>query len=1188
MQILVLNESSKKALVRSRRVLSKFLPQLGSSTWAGALSEEGLEDLKAALKAAGVSKNTAISCLQVEGRGRLTPRWTLGSRAPFDDSGRFAFRQTQARPVAQPPVARSPRERLSLALLRLAGLAHDTGKASQAFADKLRRGSGAEALRHELVSFLVLAESLRTAQVTDTQWLTRVRDNPRELVGCVEDHALLPANSPLLQRVRDALASARRAQEQRQAVTEGASEGALDVRQMLLTGLEIRELTKTAPALSTLLWLVLTHHRLPDSDQTAQAWWAGQHLHLPKESGDLFVADLDACLRVAKGTPPWQEDAWLKSVSSAADYALQALAELSRSADEPASGGAPAESGNEPDHSSAVALLSAHYLRPALILADHLGSQRAKFSFYKSDRQAKEHIFANTLGEKAYGDTLARHEVEVARLTRKVIHLYEARWPTTQLPSSSRSVVRPLPAPFDWQMHLEDACLEARAHGPVFASIIAETGAGKTLGGLRAVNALSQGQLRVTLALGQRSLTQQSADAMLNDAGLNAKDLVVAVGNPQTLGLADKFKDLKEQEAARFGSESAEGLDASMTLFAKAAPELGWLEGFCTEKEAPELWGGKSLDMLAAPVLACTADHLVSSATLLRGGDAKMYLRLASSDLWLDEIDAYSANDLQSIGKLVFTSGLHGRNVVLMSATLSPEVRNGLYDAWVRGLTTRAHLKGTSSAHACVFSSNTVDSEVVLSPQSPLAPQAWQAYASRVAAAYQQASAESPRRRARAIPLDLEGTKTGAFETITQATCDLHRDHHVVDPETGVRVSVGFVRLNTAKNAWALAQHLSSRAAGDIDIRFVAYHSKYPRTYLGVLDATLGELTNRKHPTRFLQATALRRALHETTKKDLLVVVCTTTLIETGRDFDFDWCVLEPRSVRGEIQAVGRVGRHRRHLRAHAPNVALLSHPLRALEPPEDRSKESVWGRPGVEDELVGLRVTHSLPAVFTKLDLRATPAATPTKAVPLGRLGQKRQQAASVTTPTSAASDGYVRQAREALPVDQWEQAMDASPCLLPRPDYATDRIGHLERRTQALHLSEASPWDRNSPYPPSLALYLGTLASLNREHAQRTPFRGAREAQLMFVPQAGAVSYVDEQAAKKGTPAPRRPALGADFIEVSPARALLPDIQGDAEKLFTGTDPNIDGCSLRCAWHLGAEKKLAWHPLLGFREGS
>lgn len=1187
MQILVLNESSKKALVRSRRVLSKFLPQLGSSTWAGALSEEGLEDLRTALRAAGVSKNTAISCLQVEGRGRLTPRWTLGSRAPFDDSGRFAFRQTEARAVAQPPVARSPRERLNLALLRLAGLAHDTGKASQAFADKLRRGHGAEALRHELVSFLVLAESLRTAQVTDVQWLSRIRENPRAMVGCVEGSTLLPADSLALQCVKEALASARRAHEQRQANrTEGEPEGALDVRQMLLSGSDIQGLMQTAPALSTLLWLVLTHHRLPDSDQTAQAWWAGQHLHLPSEALNIFVADLDACLQVARGTPPWQDDAWLKSVSSAAESALQALAELNFSLSEnlPSTAAVP-----ELSEAATTALLSAHYLRPALILADHLGSQRAKFSFYKSDKQAKEHIFANTLSEKEYGDTLARHELEVARLTRKVVHLYETRWPATELPRTSLSVVRPLPAPFDWQMHLEDACQEARAQGPVFVSIIAETGAGKTLGGLRAVNALNQGRLRVTLALGQRSLTQQSADAMLNDAGLNAKDLVVAVGSPQTLGLADKFKALKEEESSRFGSESAEGAEAGLTLSTKTAPDLTWLEGFCTEKEAPELWGSKSLAMLAAPVLACTADHLVSSATLLRGGDAKMYLRLASCDLWLDEIDAYSANDLQSIGKLVFTSGLHGRNIVLMSATLTPEVRNGLYGAWIRGLTARAHLKGIPSAHACVFSSNTLGSEVVLSAQTALEPQTWQAYASRVAAAYQKASEESPRRRAKLIPLDLNGTKTDAFEALAQAACSLHRPHHTVDPETGVRVSVGFVRLNTAKNAWTLARHLSERDSRDIDVRFVSYHSKYPRTYLGVLDATLGELTNRKHPHRFLQTQALRRALQETTKKDLVVVVCTTTLIETGRDFDFDWCVLEPRSVRGEIQAIGRVWRHRRSLTAREPNVALLSHPLKVLEPPEDRSKESVWGRPGVEDELVGLRVTTALPAVFAKLDVRASAPSTaaPQKVIPRGRLGRNRQQAASAEAGDSSTAS-YVRGAQDALPVRDWEQAMDASPCLQPRPDYPQDRIGYLERRTQALHLSEEGPWDRASPYPPSLALYLGTLASLNREHASRTKFRGARETQLIFVPQADGIRYVDEQAAKSGKPAPRRPALGASRVETSALRALLPDIQSDAQKLFTGTDPNIDGCALRCAGHLGAEKKLSWHPLLGFREGA
>jgi hypothetical protein len=49
MHVIIVNESSGKAAIQIRQVLSKYLPQLSSTTWAGAITEEGLDDLKHAL-----------------------------------------------------------------------------------------------------------------------------------------------------------------------------------------------------------------------------------------------------------------------------------------------------------------------------------------------------------------------------------------------------------------------------------------------------------------------------------------------------------------------------------------------------------------------------------------------------------------------------------------------------------------------------------------------------------------------------------------------------------------------------------------------------------------------------------------------------------------------------------------------------------------------------------------------------------------------------------------------------------------------------------------------------------------------------------------------------------------------------------------------------------------------------------
>lgn len=1212
MQVIVLNESSKKALMRSRRVLSKFLPQLGASTWAGAISEDGLDELKAALKAAGVSKGTAISCLRVEGRGRLVRQWILGSSACFDDNGRYAFRQTAYREPVQPPAPVSAAQRLVSSLLRLAGLTHDSAKASEAFADKLKRGHGGEAIRHDLMSFLMLAESLWSADVSDEAWLERVQADPASLVSCVQadpskkGFLLISAQNKWLGRVIEAL---EREKSNRALAAQGLdaddeSSGAQEERSCLVSGLELQQLMGQAPVLASLLWLVLTHHRLPNSDSTAQAWWAGQHVNVPSSALNAgkgsFVCEVQPCLQQAEGTPPWADEGWLKAVSAAAAACRAALSDFQQ------------EGGQIGD--STWALFAANYLRPTLILADHLGTQRAPKSFKKTDKRAKGVIYANTREGDRYGDVLSAHELAVARLTRKVSHLYQAKWPTATPPANSLCVIPDLKGKFEWQLDLENACRSARQHGPVFSVVIAETGAGKTLAGLRSAHALTDGKLRVTLALGLRSLTQQSGTAMVKDADLPPSDVVIAVGQPQTLALGEKYKAQQEgvtvlseddPASSRFGSESAEGGSEDVSLYTldvsclelagnnegvkddaepkskkKKELQLDWLEGFCSEKEAENLWGAKTLEILAAPVLVCTTDHLVRGATLLRGGDAKMYTRLASADLLLDEIDAYSAADLQSLGKLALIAGLHGRNVTLMSATLSPQIREGLYLAWQEGLKARHRFQGGSLAHACVFSSNTVKAEVYAT-EEVLSADKWEAYVAKVSAVYDEQVAKSPRRTLAVADVDLAGSEEAYYETSIQAAHTMHKSHFTVDPATGKRVSVGFVRLNTAGHARGLAKYLDGRPQGaGPDIRYVAYHSKFPRTYLGVLDVELASLTQRKNPAAFLQVPALRDILDSSSADDVMVVVCTTTLIETGRDFDFDWCVCEPSSSRGFVQAIGRVRRHRDAPASSAANVAILSHPMRALGKTASE-KQPVWLKPGIETEFGGsVRVTLAKP---TLPHVRSAAAHACSHSLsdkpPVRTLGTRK-----------SVLEEYAASAREALPVSTWEKRLHAGVCLARVVDYANNRIGFLEQALQEGHLLGPSAWNSktDASQAPSLNLYLRSLASLNLTHAKKTPFRGNKETRLLFVPHAGNVQYVDELSSTVGAPKRREAArvVWENDSEVCGDKALLPDLQKRAEALFTGTDGNVDGCALRCPAHQGGDKKAVWHPLLGFQE--
>lgn len=94
----------------------------------------------------------------------------------------------------------------------------------------------------------------------------------------------------------------------------------------------------------------------------------------------------------------------------------------------------------------------------------------------------------------------------------------------------------------------------------------------------------------------------------------------------------------------------------------------------------------KVRQLLAAPILVCTIDHLVPATESQRGGrQIAPMLRLMSSDLVLDEPDDFDLADLPALGRLVHWAGLLGARVLLSSATLAPALVQGLFEAYLAG-----------------------------------------------------------------------------------------------------------------------------------------------------------------------------------------------------------------------------------------------------------------------------------------------------------------------------------------------------------------------------------------------------------------------------------------------------------------------------------------------------------------------
>jgi CRISPR-associated endonuclease/helicase Cas3 len=1083
--VVLINESEGKAWLRTRRILSKYLPQIGSRSWAGHISSEGLDDLHTALKKAA-SKAGSVSCHRVTGRNSLELQWIAGNKNQFDEVGRYAFRSDASKPTFDTPIA--PNRKLLNLIVQLAALLHDVGKATVAFQKKLEGKYSAEHYRHDLMGYVML-ESRSNGFDSDATCLTALAEAPRTFLNWQNNERL---SNP--------------------AATQ-------------IAGSIVMQSYTNRPIWFSVLWLVLTHHRLPAGNNSLDF---SSHIN-DGESTFVKTAPKEECLQLAAGELPWQNDGWLNAVTSTASQIKTLLDH------------------NESMQASIVEniddwlLLVAHWARPCLIYADHLASI-AKEKNGGIDAAQKKNPLANTFREEVgnfqpqAGDSLTTHLIKTKRYARRTTLLASSPgdlFPVTTIPQSSKAVVDIDTAAYRWQQLLGDT-IKLRGQGvrPAFVGIIAGTGCGKTLAGVRVMHSLKGGNLRYTLALGLRSLTLQSAQAMLSIAGFTKSDVAVAIGQPKATQWAQGSKAPTSLEDS--GNENATTddddyyikilSDKNRTTLDPASAPL-WVRALSTESNADgtaiaaKLFEShKHHSMVNSPILACTADHLVAAVEMRTGGNAKMVLRMMTSDLLLDEIDAYSAQDLQSIGKLAMLTGMAGKSVVVMSATANDIVIGGIYNAWTTGMRSRKLLDGPQSDLGLVFLADQYSEPKVIEHHNLELVQA----AHQQLVQQMQFTQAPIKQRVEVFdifnhaptqpdqPIDEHKIRSGVFDSIFSKSLLLHQTNAIQSKSNGISLSCGFVRFNHAHHAWYFAKYLLERvqAAGEPEIRTLSYHSKHPRATLALMDSTLNEILNRQDENRIWEHPAINSAIQSARsngKKDVILLISTTTLQETGRDHDYDWAILEPRSVRGEIQASGRVRRHR-HTPWAAINVAIMSHPLRAVY--QTRTMPH-WGLPGVEERhdsegkyrQFGIRTDKRALAALTDKgafeEIGFTPSIESTDSKPTG--GRPR--------PSNNAADKVTLSATTALPTAYWiENGITAIAALERNSVYASSLIGTLETLTQHLHLlSGKASSDLSNEKIKSLRQYLASPnrihPSLTNQHAITTRFRQSQRSVTLLV---------------------------------------------------------------------------------------
>jgi CRISPR-associated endonuclease/helicase Cas3 len=914
MIVFFVSECEKKAFTRSRRILNKYAVQLGRRTWQARLSEEGLRDIYQELRESA-TRQTSVVCHRVQGHNKTALLWVVGNRLHFNEEGWFSFSQTR-RDIVRAEIELPANYRLMSHLLSLAALCHDLGKANAFFQDKLANGAMLrDPYRHEFVSCLILAQVLKHLNpADDNAWLAHFS----------QADSLKTAFTEVLSR------------------SDWFDVDTLRPEISFWKHL-VKKGFKSLPLFSSLLWLVLTHHKLPESvyDSNEQriifdrdTAFFGSNEKIDKQRSITFSPDKKM---------PWQDSGWCQSVAKKTSELCYLLQEHPPGL---------AQSSQVDDLKIAIA----HIVRPFLILGDYQASQDKQL-YLKPN--ASKVCFANTKEDELsnpkknkLADPLEVHLHKTERQANRcfrVLMAYQDNMDFQTIPQESYSPVlsqkRKLdqctPA-FRWQ---EDSCQRIRKeHGNgiqdagFFGILAAKTGAGKTLAAARIMAVLSK-ELRFSLALGLRSLTLQAGNDYKNIIGFKQNEFAVMVGSKTSQALFEHRQateaENNNQDTAKEGTFN-EGIADDDEVRYGDTGTLGESLFALSEKE---------LKILATPVLIATVDHIISPTDGRRSKSTLMSLRLMTSDLVLDEVDSYSAGDLVALGKLVYLTGLYGRKVLLVSATLPPGIAVNYYRAYQAGFAHyRRMMNELEKPLFCGwFSDQYQFSQLKRCEDLERYKKEHDVFSGHVA---QQLSEQPAKRMAELLDISACASSEAAlFESVLQQCFSLHQQHHVVDETTQARVSIGLVRWNNTKPCIAFSRHLLGREneTNDLPFRIVCYHAKLLPIVLDDIE-TFCQQALRRQTDKLTEHPEVRRALKATQSQDLVIIIAATSIIEVGRDFDFDWGVFEPQSTRSIIQTAGRILRHRDKA-ITTPNVAVLSTSYRGLL----KHEQPGYAYPGVE-----------------------------------------------------------------------------------------------------------------------------------------------------------------------------------------------------------------------------------------------
>ncbi|WP_422412011.1 MULTISPECIES: type I-F CRISPR-associated helicase Cas3f [unclassified Endozoicomonas] len=920
MMVTFVSQCEKNALKKTRRVLDAFADRIGDNTWQTIITQEGLNAVKKLLRKTA-TKSTAVSCHWIRSRSRSELVWVVGKRSAFNNKGLVPVNRTR-RTLTGTEWENNWTMATSIQIVAvLAALLHDLGKATVGFQRKLKSSGTQQSdpYRHEWIS-LRLFEALIYDCSTDREWLERLcnlpiyfKQQPNWVDNLYNDHK-----------------------------HKNKSKG----------------IAYLPPLAQLVSWLIVTHHRLPCDDRhnfrereklcdqlkflqldldrfykrlSAYNYWVFSEKAQSErnDTGDFWRFSAQATDSLM----------WQKTVKRWATKALNHPQLLN-----------PPETNNP---------LLMHLARLCLMVGDHNYSSLSADDKRRvtGDQSLSTSLIANTdYLSKQPKQALDEHLLGVARFTgdfSRLLPRFAHELPRLEdiSPFSRRTSI----PRFQWQNQgwslIKKHQKEARRQG-FFGVNLASTGCGKTLGNARIMAALADPERgpRFTIALGLRVLTLQTGMALRERLNLDDTELAILVGGTAQRTLFDLQQEVEEEITEDNGSESAADLIIDKLDYENCVLDKSTLGTIIQDPKAS--------DLLYAPVVSCTVDHIISATETLRGGRHIVpILRLMTSDLILDEPDDFDQNDLPALSRLVHMAGMMGSNILLSSATLTPDLVQGLFVAYQKGrqLWQLNQNEKNMDIYCAWFDEFNQHIEPCINGQTFA-----RCHTKFIRRRIRALSALPPKRIGEILPTVLPKASEEEkihnrtlAQIITDACLRLHNTYHETCPVSHRTASVGLVRMANIDPMVDLARALyQSTLPDNIQLHICCYHARQLLLLRSRLEHKLDRILNRNRDKNLFDHPEITNAVQNGDKQHHIFIVLATAVAEVGRDHDYDWAIIEPSSMRSIIQLVGRIWRHRPDKIATKANVLILDSNIKALQAGSNLGVgDPVFLRPGFESK---------------------------------------------------------------------------------------------------------------------------------------------------------------------------------------------------------------------------------------------